>query len=339
MFLLNMRPALNDEGRLRLNSKPELCVDLTSSSNQNRRAKLIAESLAAHFKLDYKKLQVNGKPLRLNPQPNLRTLRDFFDYYVDYSRQGNTGVMNVTSTAVITRYFQKYGIQTADKLKKRCLLLLGALGYFDAPVDAAYLEEEERLFFATNFDKGWFSTSGAKYHIGHSSDAQYLCEALCSADSRGGNQSNAFVREITNAIENYFERIVRKEHLTEEMIVNLRNDFILPVVLPLRLMPEFKDLYFYFRRVDVAKQIVSRIYPVYCYFAMRVIDGCNDLEERLGIYLECKGVLQENVNNLNVKLLSRFDLLLKNCYHYLDLKKDLFGDVKVLREYLSLHGS
>lgn len=335
LFLMNLRPSLEGEEDLEVNTLPdEYHLDLTSDSVQESRSRELTDYLVSYYHLDIDSLRVERAPLQEAIPPNLKILSAYFDIYTDPKRPSNIA----SESKVLHLYIRNYGLHNATQQQIDALSFLGALGYFDAPVDAAFLSEEEEAYLNNYRDQGLCYQVYHKFYMSHSTDARFLCLALSSRNARRKPLYKDLIEDISEAIKQYGQRILAYRSMPEDIRLDVESDFVLPILMPLYHMDGFEDLSGYFRQVRIASNIVEKLSPTFILAALSFHD--DDLS-RKKIYLRKKVFLRDNITKISFATIVKLCYTMKKYYGYGEkVMEDLFGDSggTVLLSYLRKRG-
>lgn len=337
LFLINHRPSLEGELDLLLNTiekeDKEIVVDLTPKETQERRAREFKDYLIEINKLDGKELKVNGKPLDNVIPTNLRALSIYFNYYTEIKVLN--GKYNATTNRILIQFADRYGLtgkKHADP-GMEAFKLLCALGYYDAPVDSNFLNEDEINKLEEYTSNGLCSYNSGRYYISHSTDAEFLCSSFAKRNR------NRIPRDkfIADEIKEYYDRIVEKNDIREEFLKDIENDFVRLVLMRLynNESNEFKELNEYFRKPEIANHIVVKLCP--SYIVKSLYHGESEQQQdRLKIYTDNIQLLKEHITSLPPITIRLLWLTLQHYYNYNNCISDLFGnnDDELLENYI-----
>ena len=336
LFLMNLRPSLEGEEDLEINTLPDdYLLDLTSDSIQESRSRELTDYLVSYYHLDMASLRVERTPLQEAIPPNLKILSAYFDIYTDPKRPSNIA----SESKVLHLYIRNYGLHNATQQQIDALGFLGSLGFFDAPVDVAFLSEEEEAYLNNYRDQGLCYQVYHKYYMSHSTDARFLCLALCSRSARRKPLYKDLIEDISKAIKQYGQRILAYRSMPEDIRLDVESDFVSPILMPLYQMEGFEDLSSYFREVRIASKIVEKLSPTFILAALTFHDD-NDLS-RKKIYLRKIAFLRDNITKIPFATIVKLSYTMKKYYGYGEkVMEDLFGDSggTVLLSYLRKRG-
>ena len=327
LFLANLRPSLEGEEKLLVNTVSKRHYLELAGEVESNRARGLTDFLVSAHNLVLEQLRVDNIPLEDSIPPNLKVLTIFFTIYTDPSAPS----LVATNSKVLFLYTRNYGLTQPNGFKTNTLALLGSLGVFDAPVDSAFLTEAEINLLFHYVRSGLCFFVDNKFYMSHSTDARYLCSAL-SLDTRGG-----YVNLVTEAIKSYYERIMNRQSLSEELRKDVGKDFVVPVLQELYRKKEFNTLYGYFRREDISDSIL-KISPTYILAALYVYETTPT--SRISLYTNNIQLFKKHILDFSAVSLLFIYLTLRNHYFYTEGIKGLFKDEEglVLSEYLNVRG-
>ena len=334
LFLINLRPSNEGESKSLINTIPSDYYLNLASEVQASRARGLTDFLVSVNHLDLDQLRIEEKPLATSIPPNLKVLTAFFDVYTDPYDSSNVA----TESKVLHLYTRNYGIEKPKQFQIKTLGLLGALGSFDAPVDTAFLSEEEVLLLFAYADQGLCYYVDSKFYMSHSTDARFLCLALSHTEKEPKSKDSEFVVFVSEAIKRYYLRIVDDERgLTEEKKKDVAKDFVILVINSLYRKKDFAELYGYFRDINESNRVI-RICPT---FIIPALYSFGDVSKgRLRLFLDNLDFLRSHITSISAPTLHILTTLLSKYYQYNDTISDLFGDPDglVLTDYLGIQG-
>ena len=320
LFFLYKRPTYEDD--YYLTAKPErVPYYINLPRYQVVRSQRIAKFWAEKYKLNYRNLKINGRRLCASPHPNLKDLYRYFEVF----RRPDNVLLSVTDADVIAYLKEKYGIYSLTDSEKNCLSLLSSLGYFEAPVDSAFLTEEEKTVLTNFFRLGLCYQMQNKFYLAHSTDAETLSHALWYDPKRRVSIDEAFVEDVSKDIIVYFKKILAASIPHEKLQDDLEMDFVSPVLFSIEKKPSFRELRRHFTQVETAKIIVSEISFRYLLIAL-IPRRKVRRDKRFFIYQESKALLKEDLINLDFQFLIKLNCILEREYKYSGLFQDMFGE-------------
>lgn len=329
LFLVNLRPSLEGEEKLLVNTVSKRHYLELAGEVESNRARGLTDFLVSAHNLVLDQLRVENIPLEDSIPPNLKVLTVFFTIYTDPSAKTSVA----TKSKVLHLYTRDYGLSQPDDFKVKTLSLLGSLGVFDAPVDSFFLEAAEVALLFRYVNLGFCYFVDNKFYMSHSTDAHYLCLALSAAVQGGGG----YVNLVTEAIKSYYERIMNRQSLSEELRKDVGKDFVVPVLQELYRKNEFNTLYGYFRREDISDSIL-KISPTYIVAALYTNETTPS--SRISLYTNNIQLFKKHILDFSSVTLLFIYLILRNHYAYTKGIQDLFDDPEglVLTEYLNARG-
>ena len=334
LFLMNTRLTDENESGSEINSRYcDFVLDL--DDYQKIRAEMTAAHLAGNSGLNVDELTVEKNSLRDNLPPNLRVLSKFFQIYSE------TNVKDVDESGILHLFSVRFGLRKAGSEKRECLMKLSAINIFDVPLNKVAISDRE--YDILQGYEGLFYEQGGKLFLPHSTDAVYLCKALCDKNLKEGQELNDVYKErVKKTILEYLDALVRKhEDMDEAERDDISRDF-----LNLRstlYSVGFIDLLTIIREPERAKVIVRTICPRSIVAAMRFSPAASDEEKerRLGIYLDSIDVIRANLLKFSFYSLSYLFWHLKHYgYERKQMVQDLFVgiDKSLFRDWLLNHG-
>lgn len=330
LFLVNLRPSLEGEEKLLVNTVSKRHYLELAGEVESRRARGLTDFLVSFHQLVLEQLKVDDKSLASSIPPNLKVLTVFFTIYTDPLEPS----LVATESKVLHLYTRNYRLTQPDKFKVETLSLLGSLGVFDAPVDSVFLTEVEVDFlFKKYVNSGLCYFVDNKFYMSHSTDAHYLCSAM----SLASRVSGGYVNLVTEAIKNYYNRIKQWPNLTEELRKEVEKDFVIPVLRELYRKKEFEALYGFFRALDNSNFII-KISPTYIVPALYRSGPSPDF--RISLFTDNIPFFKSHIKEISACPLRKLDLTLRNHYQYKAGIIVLFNDEEgfVLTDYLQNQG-
>lgn len=285
-FLANMRltyeNVVDSEVNLR---EPDSLINLDDF--QAARAKKITRHLARVHSLKLERLKVNNISLRANLPTNLRVLSKYFQAYAEKQ------VENVDEATILSLFSALYGLPRLSQRRRECLMKLGAVNIFDVPVHLAAFSEQDQEFLLGYAGRGLCYLQGRQLFLPHSTDAEYLCKALC------GKDDHDYVVEVAATVVAYYKKLVNKCRagmLEESAREEIGRGFAM-MNLAAYHSDQYRQIAVYFHQVDVAKEIIETICPSHVLPTLVYYDGAVEEErkQRLSLY-------KDNIDSLKNRL-------------------------------------
>ncbi len=273
-FLANMRltyeNVVDSEVNLR---EPDSLINLDDF--QAARAKKITRHLARVHSLKVERLKVNNISLRANLPTNLRVLSKYIQAYVEKK------VENVDEGTILSLFSALYGLPRLSQRRRECLMKLGAVNIFDVPVHLAAFSEQDQEFLLGYAGRGLCYLQGRQLFLPHSTDAEFLCKALCGKDDPD------YVKKVAAAVVTYYRKLVAKCRsglLEDSEREEIGRGFTMIVIAAYH-----SDLYHpiadYYHQIAPAKEIIETLSPSHVLPTLVFPEGAeDDRGERLGLY-------------------------------------------------------
>ena len=349
LFLMNTRHPDMNEGGSEINSlNSDQIIDL--DDYQLLRAKSIAGFMADKSGLKIDKLTVNKEALISNIPPNLRVLSKYFQVYnFDH-------VADIDETSVLHLFTENYGLSEPSGSmhysvteRNKCLMKLGALNLFDVPLDKEALSDKEiDILISEMFSKKLFYGLGGRFFMPHSTDAMFLCLALCGRDLRKGQAlDQTYQKQVEDTVKAYFQVLIDKHKagdLSEEIFGEISRDFK-SFIESTRSSNDFFGLNDYYRDPGIAPDIIRYICPGFVLAAVTNDPGENDAV-RAARYAVYQGSIDVIKTNLSQFRFSQLSSLYRVISHYDGYKGDRFAhevfddlEENTIREWLLSHDS
>ena len=285
-FLANMRLTYENVIDSAVNLlEPDSRINLDEF--QAARSEEVTSHLASGLSLQVDRLTVNKIALRSILPPNLRVLSKYFQAYAE--RQGE----DVDEGMILNLFSEHFGLTPLSRKRKECLMKLGAVNIFDVPVHLAAFSDEEGTFLLDYASRGLCYRQGDQLFLPHSTDAEYLCKALC------GKDDPKFVKKVADAVVKYYRTLVAKcraGELEESEREEIGRWFAL-----LSMAAYHSDKYQLiadsFHQVEQAREIIGTICPSYIVAAMVYGDsGEEEKGQRLRLFLDNIETIRGNLS-------------------------------------------
>ena len=315
-FLMNMRPSLVKEDLIDMEDS---LIELNDSDNSE-----FIRHLAALINKEPETLKINGKPVLDASQAGNR--RMLFYFFKELQKEG---VDSVKEEDILTKF------STAYLLDNDCseeLLFLSSLYQFEIPLPEAFLDRGSRAAINKYANLGLCRKLGRFYYMPETTDARCLCKAICKRNMED------YTLTTIDQIKLYYNKILESKNPSA-----FENDFRNLFTYLLK-EDDFSDLISYFKEPEVAKKIITDIYPGFILYALAFRPTHKmpqaEIGERLAIYSETKVSLMNNLTRIDPLVLNTLRYTLKNYYGFPDddehgLVKDLFPDHDSVVRYFS----
>lgn len=182
----------------------------------------------------------------------------------------------------------------------------------------------------------------------HSTDAMFLCLALCGRDLRKGQAlDQTYQKQVEDTVKAYFQVLIDKHKagdLSEEIFGEISRDFK-SLIWTARFSNDFSGLNDYYRAPGIAPDIIRYICPGFVLAAVTSDPGDDDAVKaaRYAVYQGSIDVIKTNLSQFRFSQLSSLHRVIS---HYDGYKGDRFAhevfddlEENTIREWLLSHDS
>ena len=275
-FLANMRLTYENVADSAVNLRePDSLINLDDF--QDARSEEITSHLAKEHSLKVERLTVNDISLRSKLPTNLRVLSKYFQAYAENK------VENVTEEMILNLFSEHFGLSPLSRKWKNCLMKLGAVNVFDVPVHLTAFSDEEEEFLLGYAGRGLCYRQGDQLFLPHSTDAEYLCKALCGKDDPD------YVEKVAVAVISYYQTLIAKcraGKMEESVREEIGRGFAVVTIAAYH-SDLYRPLADYYHQIEVAREIVETICPSYVVAALSFKDcSAEERGQRLRLYTD-----------------------------------------------------